>query len=166
MELDEQQHATERQRCCLMGLQLLNIQNRDHYLSPPNGSRVPIGQADYKDNANGNDNHVSLEDGVIRGDSLKNELDMWEISSIAISKEAKHIVNSREEGKREFGAETTTPDDDYGLHESGMELSLPDSPFSSPIKASIVATEAHNCNINNNSPYMVASSLCPPSIYH
>ncbi|KAF0889095.1 hypothetical protein E2562_021147 [Oryza meyeriana var. granulata] len=134
MNLDEQQQATELHCRCLRRLQLLNLQNRGHHLNSPMGSCVPLGQVDSKDNKdniNGNDN------------KLNSTVAIREIASTGISIEAKHMVNSREEGKREFGPEAATPNDACAVLESGMEYNLPDSPFSSPTKAHNVAATTH-----------------------
>uniref|UniRef100_A0A0E0F235 AtC3H46-like PABC-like domain-containing protein n=1 Tax=Oryza meridionalis TaxID=40149 RepID=A0A0E0F235_9ORYZ len=163
MKQDEQ-HATELQRHCLMRLPLLNLQNWSHHLSSPMGSNVLLGQVDNKYNINGNDNPIHLEEFTIRDNKLKNEFAMREIASTAIPTEAKGTVISREEGKREFGPNAATPNDACGFLESGMEYNLPHSPFSSPTKASNVAAAAHTSNISiNSSPHKVASSLFPPT---
>uniref|UniRef100_A0A0E0MJ26 RRM domain-containing protein n=1 Tax=Oryza punctata TaxID=4537 RepID=A0A0E0MJ26_ORYPU len=158
MKQDEQQRVTELQRRCLMRLPLLNLQNWGHRLSSPMGSHVPLGQIDNRYNVNGNDNPIHLEEVTIRDNKLKNEFVMREIASTAISTEAKRVVNSREEGKREFGPKAATPNDACGFLESGMEYNLPSSPFSSPTKAS----NQQLTLVSNISPHKVASSLFPP----
>lgn len=67
MKQDEQQHATELQRRCLMRLPLLNLQDWGHHLSSPIGSHVLLGQVDNKYNINENDNPIHLEDVTFRG---------------------------------------------------------------------------------------------------
>uniref|UniRef100_A0A0E0RD37 AtC3H46-like PABC-like domain-containing protein n=1 Tax=Oryza rufipogon TaxID=4529 RepID=A0A0E0RD37_ORYRU len=177
MKQDEQQHATELQRCCLMRLPLLNLQDWGHHLSSPMGSHdwghhlsspmgshVLLGQVDNKYNINENDNPTHLEDVTFRDNKLKNEFAMREIASTAISTAAKRTVISTEEGKREYGPKAATPNDACGFLESGMEYNLPHSPFSSPTKASNVAATAHTSNISSSSsPHKVASSLFPPT---
>uniref|UniRef100_A0A0E0IXM1 RRM domain-containing protein n=1 Tax=Oryza nivara TaxID=4536 RepID=A0A0E0IXM1_ORYNI len=164
MKQDEQQHATELQRCCLMRLPLLNLQDWGHHLSSPMGSHVLLGQVDNKYNINENDNPIHLEDVTFRDNKLKNEFAMREIASTAISTEAKRTVISTEEGKIEYGPKAATPNDACGFLESGMEYNLPHSPFSSPTKASNVAATAHTSNISSSSsPHKVASSLFPPT---
>ncbi|XP_062204371.1 zinc finger CCCH domain-containing protein 53-like isoform X2 [Phragmites australis] len=184
-KLEEQQQAAELQQAIelqgrrFMGLQLLDLKNRGHHLSSPLVSPIAPRQTDDKGSVNRNGNAVHLEDVTIQDNKL-HSLAMSAPASAAISAtaaESKHeeqqkeedgdgtpkqVVNPGEEEKRESGPGATTANVACGFQESGVE-NLPDSPFAPPTKASIdaAAATAHNGNINNRSPYHVASSLFP-----
>jgi hypothetical protein len=68
-KMEEQQQAAELQQanelegCRFARLQLHDPKSRGHHL----GSPVPLGQADGKDNINGNGNAIHMEDVTIQG---------------------------------------------------------------------------------------------------
>uniref|UniRef100_J3NAY7 RRM domain-containing protein n=1 Tax=Oryza brachyantha TaxID=4533 RepID=J3NAY7_ORYBR len=165
MNLEEEQQATEQWKRCLMRLKLLNLQNKGYHLNSlmAMGSHVPLGQVDRKDNVNENDNPVHLEDTTTQDNRLNGIPSIRETASGATSIKAEHTINSMEEG--EFGAKTTIPDYVCGFLESEMKYNLPDSPFSSPTKASNVVAATYTSNITITSPNMVASNLFSPNIH-
>ncbi|CAM0151252.1 unnamed protein product [Urochloa decumbens] len=184
-KLEAQQQAGELQQAVelecqrFVRLQLLDLESRGYRI----GSPIPLGQADGKGSINGNGNAVHMEDVTIQGNKKNNsEIAMSVPAAAALSTtgaEGKHeeqqeedvdaspkqMVNPRKEDKRESGPMIAMPNVACEFQESGLvEHILPESPFASPTKASIdTSTIAQNVDIDNSSPYHVASSLFPPT---
>ncbi|CAL4897103.1 unnamed protein product [Urochloa decumbens] len=184
-KLEAQQQAGELQQAVelegqrFVRLQLVDLESRGYRI----GSPIPLGQADGKGSINGNGNAVHMEDVTIQGNKKNNsEIAMSVPAAAALSTtgaEGKHeeqqeedvdaspkqMVNPRKEDKRESGPMIAMPNVACEFQESGLvEHILPESPFASPTKASIdTSTIAQNVDIDNSSPYHVASSLFPPT---
>ncbi|CAM0146898.1 unnamed protein product [Urochloa decumbens] len=187
-KLEAQQQAAELQQAIelegqrFVRLQLLDLKSRGYRL----GSTNSLGQADGTGNINGNGNAVNLEDFTIQDNNMNSTgLAMSAPPAATISAtdaEGRHeeqqeedgdadaspkqVVNPGEEEKMESGPVTATPNVACGFQENGVvEHIFPENPFASPTKsnAHTSTTTAQNVDINNSSPYHVASSLFPPT---
>ncbi|XP_072975569.1 zinc finger CCCH domain-containing protein 53-like isoform X2 [Typha angustifolia] len=174
----ELQQAIELQRRRFMGLQLLDLKTRNHLNSTtiaiPTATTATTAPAVNDDKITGSNN---IEDTMNQDKKLSScAAAVTTGPSAAAAAVAASTADSQEPDssqavnsalKEESSGEATT-NVDCDTQESGLEHNLPDSPFASPTKASLIGdsfstalpTEAPQ---SNNISHLMASTLIPPT---